>query len=296
MAKTILTLIKQTILFGAVLLFFIKPIVAADYPPKNEDIIVPGFLDSFKNLPEDWMLFKNDLVDPKNRSAFWNVMAWTAVTVATDYESWQYFKDMHDDSRSMQVMNFHFVSAGDGFFQFSLAGVFGAYGAVADDHLALRTAQQITEVILATGAVVQLMKHVTGREAPLRTSTRTGNWVPFPEQGIYHRNVQKYDAVPSGHLATAYATFLIIWDNYNHVPWIPWVGYPITGLIAVGLVGTSLHWISDYPIGLALGQMFANVITRRNHKKKPQASLLTPQFIPIISSNSTPMMGLKWIW
>lgn len=260
----------------------------------NPHIEVPGFWDSFTNLPANWWEFKNRTVAPENRDLVHEVLALTAITVATDYQTWQFVKKHHDENRWFEVMNWHFVSAGDGFFQFGLAGAFGAYGWARKDNLALRTAQQITEVILSTGAVVQIMKHVTGREAPLRTTTPTGNWEPFPEQVKYHKNVQKYDAVPSGHLATYYATFLVIKDNYPDVKWLPWLGYSTTFLVAVGLTGTSLHWVSDYPIAIALGQVFANIVTERNHKNKKQESAF--KLIPMQTDDHETLLGVRWSW
>src|SRR5664279_4126820 len=47
-----------------------------------------------------------------------------------------------------------------------LAAAFAAYGFIAGDNRALRTGSQIVETILASGTVVQVLKHITGRESP----------------------------------------------------------------------------------------------------------------------------------
>ena len=209
------------------------------------------------------------------------------------------FREPHLENRSLEIWNYHMVSMGDGYFQFLLAGIWGAYGYSASNNRALRTASQIVETITATGAVVQIIKHSTGRESPFQTSTRTGNWEPFPEQVKYHKDVQKYDAVPSGHIATAHATFIVIWENYPEYKWIPYIGYPLISLISVGLVSTSLHWWSDIPLGIALGHSFAKVVTRRN-KIGPakSSSKYVPDLVPMAnpSYGQPPLLGLRWQW
>src|SRR5206468_3831503 len=102
------------------------------------------------------------------------------------------------------------VNIGDGKYQFGLGLAFGAFGLITRDTTAIRTASQITEVILACGGVVQFLKHVTGRESPFVATTPTGRWALFPNQAEYAKHVPHYDAFPSGHLATALATLTVI--------------------------------------------------------------------------------------
>ena len=255
----------------------------------------PKFWDMIKHLPEDWMIFSKKVVAKENRAVVAGVLASTAVLVAYDYELWKESERWKNSSRDSEIYHWHGVGIGDGYSQFLLAGGFGLWGWSANNNRALRTASQIAEVILSTGAVVQIIKHFTGRESPFKATSRTGEWVPFPEQVVYNKDVQKYDAVPSGHLATAYATFLVIWDNYPEQKWIPWVGYPFTFLVAEGLAGTGLHWWSDFPIGLALGHVFTNIVTSRNpwnQKKDTNAAKISMN----VSPGGTPVIQWRWQW
>ncbi len=259
----------------------------------------PKFFDMVTNLPETWSTWAGRNLSKENASNLYQIAAWSAITLATDYETWQAFKEGHDKDRSLEVFNFHMVSMGDGYFQVGLAALWGAYGWSASSNRALRTSSQIMEAIFSTGAVVQILKHATGRESPFQTSTRTGNWEPFPEQVKYHKDVQKYDAVPSGHIATAHATFIVLWENYPEKKWIPYVGYPLIALISSGLVGTSLHWWSDIPLGIALGHSFAKVVTERNRIGPPKASsIYKPEVVPIFNSKpgNPTLLGLRWQW
>jgi membrane-associated PAP2 superfamily phosphatase len=145
---------------------------------------------------------------------------------------------------------------GDGRTQFGMAGAFGLYGLVTSDERALRTGSQIVQAVLSSGTVVQVLKHITGRQSPYVSSERGGAWVFFPNQIDYHKRVPYYDAFPSGHIATSTATVVVIAENYPDSKWIRPVGFTIVGLIGIGMAGTGIHWYSDYPLGIALGYIF----------------------------------------
>ena len=269
------------------------------FASSNQDVVVPPFMDIFRHLPENWNSFKDKTIDPENLWVVSGVMASTALFIAYDYELWKESERWKNANRNSEVWHWAGVSMGDGYFQFVTAGVFGALGYLASDNLMLRTSSQIVEVILSTGAVVQILKHYTGRESPFKATERTGHWEPFPEQSQYYRDVQNYDAVPSGHIATFYATFLVIMDNYPNQKWIPYAGYTLTALVAEGLAGTSLHWWSDFPIGLALGHVFAKIVTARNHpeeNKKLGIAWDQPYVHLSPSKFGAPLLNLGWRW
>ncbi len=270
------------------ILLLTSPVFAAT------EVQVPAFWDMVTNLPEDWQTFSKENFRREN----WNNLLWlgavTGLLVATDYESWKEFERHHNNDSTIHNINWHLVSIGDGYAQFVVAGIFGAWGGITKDKKALRTTSQIIEVILSTGAVIQILKHITGRESPFKATSRTGEWEPFPEQMRYHADIQKYDAVPSGHIATAYATFIVIQENYPEQKWISWIGYPLTFLIAEGLVATGLHWWSDVPLGIAIGHSFAKIITRRNNPQEERAS--SWDFGPTFISGREMTFGVRATW
>jgi membrane-associated phospholipid phosphatase len=133
---------------------------------------------------------------------------------------------------------------GDGKFQFGIVGVYAGYGLITDDTRALRTAVQITEAILSTGGVVQLLKHVSGRESPFVATEPTGLWEWFPNQIEYLKHVPHYDAMPSGHIATATTTLIVIAENYPEYKWSD---------IPLGIaIGYSFGMIASHPRGIEL--------------------------------------------
>ncbi|MCE7935130.1 MAG: phosphatase PAP2 family protein [Chlorobi bacterium CHB2] len=261
--------------------------------------------DMITNLPENWWIWTKETFSVESIPTIVWLGALTGMTIHADYESWQQLKRPYDDSHMFREFSNRGVDMGDGKFQFGIAAAFGLYGFVASDQRALRTASQTVEVILSCGAVVQLLKHITGRESPVVTTTPTGRWKFFPNQIEYHKHVPHYDAFPSGHIATALATLTVVADNYPEATWIKYIGYPAVTLVGVGLVATSIHWWSDIPLGLALGWSFGKLVARRQPPSqasangqplRSQSPLLSPHPYLGTLSDGTPSIGLYWIW
>ena len=81
----------------------------------------------------------------------------------------------------------------------------------------------------------------------------------FPNQFAYAKNVPNYDAFPSGHLATAMATFTVISENYPEYRFIKPLGYTLLTALSFAMLNNGVHWISDYPLSLAMGYAFAKI-------------------------------------
>lgn len=217
---------------------------------------VPRWYDMFANIPNDWSRFGRISFSAERIPAVLGIGAATAFLIATDDATWKASDRWYRSSSAVYRASNIGVWIGDGFPQFGLAGAFALYGFAAGDHRALRTASQTTETILACGVVVQVLKHITGRESPVVSTAPGGVWRFFPNQIQYHKHVPHYDAYPSGHVATALATITVIAENYPEITWIRPVGYTLVGILAVSMVNAGIHWYSDYPLGLALGYTF----------------------------------------
>ena len=211
------------------------------------------------NLPGDWKQYYQIKFHIANIPEFVGLGVLTAGLMVTDKATYEVSDRWYKESRTVTDVSDFFVSLGDGKSQFALAGAFAAYGLVSDDQHALRTGSEIVQAVLSSGAVVQLLKHVTGRESPFVRTSPTGTWRFFPNQIDYLRHVPAYDAFPSGHICTSMATVIVIAENYPDVKWIRPVGYVVSGLVGVGMVNRGIHWYSDYPLGLALGYVFGMI-------------------------------------
>lgn len=220
---------------------------------------LPTWYDMITRIPGDWVAYSNETFQTKNIPAIIGMVGVTAGLVVVDRQWWWTEQKWYDESPTFKRLSNWMVFTGDGRFQFGIVGAFAAYGFAFDDHRALRTASKTTEAILACGGVVQLLKHITGRESPFVSTKRTGAWRFFPNQIQYSKHVPHYDAFPSGHLATATTTLIVIADNYPELVWLKPVGYVALAAISSSLVAYGIHWWSDFPLALALGYSFGEI-------------------------------------
>ncbi len=223
------------------------------------DNYIPNWHSPITNLPSDWVRFAKNSFAVDNWPVLAGLGALTTILIATDYETWQFTSRSYHTSSVYRKASDMLEFMGDGKFQFGIVGVYAGYGLITDDVRALRTAVQITEAILSTGGVVQLLKHVSGRESPFVATEPTGLWEWFPNQIEYLKHVPHYDAMPSGHIATATTTLIVIAENYPEYKWIRPAGYVLLGAISTALVATSIHWWSDIPLGIAIGYSFGMI-------------------------------------
>jgi len=223
------------------------------------DNYLPRWHSPITNLPSNWVHWTKNTFAVDNWPVLAGLGALTTILVATDYETWRFTSCQYHKLPIVKKAADMLEFMGDGKFQFGIVGVYAGIGLVTSDTRALRTAFQITEAILSTGGVVQLLKHVTGRESPFVTTEPTGQWEWFPNQIEYMNHVPHYDAMPSGHIATATTTLIVIAENYPEYKWIRPAGYVLLGAISTALVATSIHWWSDIPLGIAIGYSFGMI-------------------------------------
>ena len=216
-----------------------------------------------QNIPRDWSQWAQTSFRQDKVRDWALVTGLTAALFVTDDITYTPSKHLFESSDQARDWSNFAAEIGDGRTQFGLAGAFGAYGLFFGDERALRTGSQIVEVVLGAGAVVQVLKHVTGRESPFTRSSATGIWKFFPDQLQYHKHVPAYDAFPSGHICTSMATVIVVAENYPEVKWIRPVGYLFCAFIGVGMANNGIHWYSDYPLGMFLGYSFGMIATHQ---------------------------------
>lgn len=157
---------------------------------------------------------------------------------------------------------------GEGWASMLIAGGFYSYGLIAHNYRALQTTSQITETIFALGLTTQFLKRITGRQSPFRAmdvpnGVPGGDWHPFPNPARYQKKVSNFDAFPSGHLATAMATITILAGNYPDNKYIKPVGYSLMGLLGFSMLNNGVHWLSDYPLAIAIGYTCGKIALSR---------------------------------
>lgn len=151
-----------------------------------------------------------------------------------------------------------------------ISGGMATYGLITGDYRAKSTAMQILESIIVSGAFVQPIKRLTGRESPFITANDGrwhSHWTFAPSFKAYQEDTPHYDAMPSGHLTTAMSALTVIAENYPDYKWIKPVGYTALGLMCYEMMQSKVHWASDYPIALFVGYITGKTIANRRITK-----------------------------
>lgn len=195
---------------------------------------IPKWYEMISNIPGDYMRYYRTELTSENIPLYAGIFTLTAQLILSDDITWQGSHDVYKSSTFAKNWSDIFTEIGDGRTQFALAAGFAAYGFIGSNNRALMTASQIVEAVLASGAVVQVLKHLTGRQSPYVSSQPGGVWRFFPNQILYHKHVPEYDAYPSGHIATSMAAFVVIAENYPEYKWIKPVSYSLAALICAG--------------------------------------------------------------
>jgi len=252
-----------------------------------------------KNVPSDIYLMGKTAFSKKNLPKLGVILAGSALLVIVDQPitdaARQFGRYINlDPARKSKTLiefnigNFH-VNAmeipdnansaiyylGEGWGSMLIAGGLYGYGLVANDYRALQTTSQITESIFALGLTTQFLKRITGRQSPFRAMDNSdgvpgGDWHPFPNPGRYQKSVSNFDAFPSGHLATAMATITILASNYPDNKYIKPVGYSLLAILGYSMLNNGVHWISDYPLAIAIGYTCGKIVASRGHQLIPK--------------------------
>jgi hypothetical protein len=173
---------------------------------------------------------------------------------------------------------------GDGWLQAFTAGAFVLSGSINDDNRARQTGSQILNSLISASIPIQVLKRATGREDPNRASRYRGNWRPFNKN--YINDVSAYDAVPSGHMMAATSTLTVIDSNYPEYQTIvrP-VGLTLLSLLGFQMVNNGVHWISDYPLGIAIGYVFGRVASAQGKTSSEGHKISDWSILPIYSND-----------
>jgi hypothetical protein len=186
---------------------------------------------------------------------------------------------------------------GDGWVNLGFFGGFETYGWLKGDWRARQTGHQLAEGLLVTGFTTQVIKRVTGRETPRAASAPRGVWRFFPSFKDFQAHRTRYDAVPSGHLATGMMTITVIAENYPEKKYVKPLGYALLGALSFQMVNNGVHWASDYPLALAIGYGIGKAIAvngRTAARRSTPQSASNLNFYPYLSPNGAIGGGLAY--
>ncbi len=282
----------------------------------------PGQFHFISYAPTDLKLYGRKTIQKGNIMKMGIILSTTALLVAVDQpiidESQRFGKRLHISGQTKNKAIFHvagypiYVPAnfgsglyylGDGFTDIILTASFFGYGLVAGDNRALQTSSQLAEGLITVAVVIQTLKHVTGRQSPASSTQPGGKWTPFPNQVEYHKHVPRYDAYPSGHLATAMMVVTVIADNYQEHKYIKPLGYSLMTVLAFQMLNNGVHWASDYPLALSIGYSLGKIATSRNRVVQKNKSADTTDYPgrkatcrigPALLGNRSLGIGIHW--
>lgn len=129
------------------------------------------------------------------------------------------------------------------------------------DRPGLASASARVGVPVAVAAVVTGgLKLAVGRVRPEDSAAESDPYQP----------ISGHASFPSGHSSLAFATAVAL-DRETGAGWVPWVVYPIAGLVAWSRVHDDKHWTSDVVAGAALGAWTAakthDVLVERDRRR-----------------------------
>ena len=174
-----------------------------------------------------------------------------------------------------QNLNSALYQLGEGGTSMLVAGGLFIYGKVNKDWRAEQNEYDLTETFVTMGITTQIIKRISGRQSPFKATQPGGQWNPLPSFNRYQNNTSSLDAFPSGHLATMMATVTVLRKNYPEKKWLTPIGYSLIGLTGWAMVNTEVHWLSDYPLALAIGYISGKLTTLQHSKMNAKRNIIT---------------------
>lgn len=213
----------------------------------------PRWYTMFTRIPADWSTLARRTFRSESIPTLAGVAGITGILYMVDERTYHTTHAYPRRSHHVRRLSDAIVSLGDGKYQFGFIGTLALYGFLDGDSRVLRTASQMTEAVISTGIVVQVLKRITGRESPIVATASRGAVRPFPNLTDYEHHQPKYYSFPSGHVATTTASLTVLCENFPEARWMRPVSYLAVGAVGGSLVSKGWHWYSDLPLGIALG-------------------------------------------
>lgn len=199
----------------------------------------------------------------------------TGVLIANDEEIYREIKEFQGKNQWVSDISPTVTKLGLGEWNLGIAGAFYLGGLLLKDRKAKETARLTLMTFIHTGIVVQLGKHLTGRQEPKwengidRWAGPAGFFKRYKEGQISH-----YDAFPSGHTITIFGTATVIAEMYKKTIWVPVLSYSLAAMCGLSRITEDTHWLSDVFLGAILGYAIGKyIVKRRNRLGKSKLNL-----------------------
>jgi membrane-associated phospholipid phosphatase len=191
----------------------------------------------------------------------------TGVLIANDESIYRDIKEFQGKHQWVDDISPKVTKLGLGEWNLGIAGAFYLGGLLFKDKKAKETARLTVMTLIHTGIVVQLGKHLCGRQRPSWDNGRdhwagpAGFFKRYEEGQIAH-----YDAFPSGHTITIFGTATVIGEMYKKTVWVPLLSYSLATMCGLSRITEDTHWLSDVFLGAALGYAIGKYIVKKRNR------------------------------
>ncbi len=218
----------------------------------------------------------------RNNWFLWvGTIAATGILIHNDEAIYKEFKSYQKKNKWVDKVSPHITKFGTGEYNIGIAGGFFLGGLLLKDRKAKETAKLIIMTYLQTGLVVQIGKHMFGRQRP---SWDNGKDKWHGPSGFFDRykagKISKYDAFPSGHTITVMGTAAVISEMYKDTVWVPVLSYTMAGLVGLSRVTEDTHWLSEIVLSTVLGIAIGKYVVKRRNRMGRKINIM-----PMVGTN-----------
>lgn len=203
----------------------------------------------------------------------------TGFLIANDEAIYRNFKKFQANHKWVDDVSPQVTKLGLGEWNLGIAGMFYAGGLIFKDARAKETARLALMTFIHTGVVVQIGKHLAGRQRPENAlGIGSDHW--SGPAGFFKRyksyQLSRYDAFPSGHTISIFGTATVIAEMYKKTVWVPILSYSLASLCGLSRVTEDTHWLSDVFLGAVLGYAIGKYIVKHRNRTGNRALNIFP--------------------
>jgi len=228
-----------------------------------------GFWEEHKHIWLSGFNYEN------HKIPLWCTAITTLALSAKDDEIYRTTKQFQNNHTFMDKPSEVITLLGDGYVDLSIIGLFYFKGKLWKDKRAEKTALLSFKGMLHTGIIVQVLKHISGRQRP---SAESGKDRWHGPSGAFKRYTPGrwafYDAFPSGHTIAAWSLATVIAHQYSHIKVVPPVAYILATGAGLSRITEDAHWASDVFLGAVIGYEVTRQII---HAESRSSYVLLPQ-------------------
>ncbi len=206
-------------------------------------------------------------LDAKDSLLFGAVLLGTGILIANDEAIYGHFKRYQNSHAWVDAVSPKITLLGDWGLDCGIAGLFFLGGVVLKDKKARETGVMALETLLHTGLLVQVVKHLAGRQRP---QVEQGQDYWFGPGAIFKRYSDgafaRYDSFFSGHTVSVWGLATVIAENYKNHSWVPWTCYGLATAAGLSRLTEDAHWFSDVFVGAVLGYVIGRMVVRNRSR------------------------------